>query len=393
MSTAHVIVQAPGGVPFLGHAMSLLRDPLAFLESMPAFGDLVRLRLGPLEAILVCEPALTRQVLLDDRTFDKGGPLFDRAQEVFGVGLASCPHSLHRRQRRLAQPTFQPGRFPAYARTMTAQIAAVVDGWHDGQILDVPAEMAALTMRIALETMFSGALTPQALHRSVADLATVAGGIYRRTVLPPSLNRLPTPANRRYTRAGIRLRQTVSDIIAHRRSTGTDHGDLLSALLEAGDAPAGRTAAGDGSPTDVELRDQVITFLGAGSETTANTLAWALYALARDPDLEARVHAEVDAVLAGAPAGLDHLTDLDLTGRVITETLRMYSPAWLITRIVSADTHLGGHPIPAGTTIICSPYLIHHRGDLHDGPDTFDPDRWESSRRPHPPREAFIPFG
>jgi cytochrome P450 len=382
---------APGELPLLGHAVALLRDPLAFLNSLPGKGDLVRIRVGPLTVVMVCDPGLTRQVLLDDRTYDKGGPLFETARELLGDGLSTCPHSRHRRQRRLTQPAFRPARFPAYLQCMAAQIDAVTGGWHDGQVLDIPAEMMTLTSRATVEMMFASALAAPAVQRAAEDLSTIVGGVYRRAVLPPVLNRLPTPGNRHYQHAHARLRRSIEAIIAECRTSDTDHGDLLSALLH----PHGSTGPALERPlTDTELYDQVVTFFAGGTETTAATLAWALHLLGQHPDIRQRLHDEVDTVLGGKPAHFEDLPALDLTGRVITETLRLYPPVWMLTRTVTQDTLLGTHHLTAGTTVAYSSYLIHHRTDLYDDPERFDPDRWGhgAGHRTLPPSSTFIPF-
>lgn len=394
MKTTHSVSRAPGALPLLGHTMVLLRDPLRFLTSLPAHGDLVRIRLGPVDAAVVCDPGLTRQVLLDDRTFDKGGLLFDRLREVLGDGLGTCPHSRHRRQRRLMQPAFHPNRLPGYAQAMTVQIGETIGQWRDGAVVDVMAEMMPLAMRTTAEALFSGALHHRASRDTLDDIAVVFRGTYRRTVLPPWLNRLPTPANRRYHQARSRLRETLgSVVVAARRADGADHGDLLSALLAARDADSGDASRDHHSLTDTELQDQAVSLLLAGTETTPTTLAWALHLLAHHPDIEDRLHAEVDTVLAGAPARFADLPQLELTRRVITETLRLYPPAWLLTRTVTTGSRLGGHRLSAGTTLVLSPYLLQRRSDLYDHPERFDPDRWDTLHHSPPPRHAFIPFG
>ena len=179
---------APGPLPLLGHTLSLLRDPLRFLTSLPTCGDLVSIRVGPIEAIVVCTPELVRQVLLNDRVFDKGGSLLDRGREMVGDGLVTCPYRLHRRQRRLAQPAFHPTRLPSYAQVMTKHIAEVTGSWQDGQVIDVLAEMTTLTVRTAVETMFSDALPPTELGAVGDDLSTLLAGVYLRTLMPSPLS-------------------------------------------------------------------------------------------------------------------------------------------------------------------------------------------------------------
>ncbi|MBB5953583.1 pentalenene oxygenase [Saccharothrix tamanrassetensis] len=380
---------ARGALPLVGHALSVLRGPAGFLSSLAEQGDLVRIALGPVKAVMVCDAELAHRVFVDDRTFDKGGPFVDRAREVVGNNLAFCPHADHRRQRRLLQPAFHPGRLPEYARTMSAQITERVDAWRDGDILDVYAQMTVLTTNVLTATMFSGTLTPAEVRRSQQDADALAEGVLSRMFMPDVLTRVPLPRNRRFRRARARMRQTVGAIVADRRAVGGDRGDLLSALLSAGDSES----TGDARTlSDDEIVDQVMTFHLAGSETTATALSWALHLVAGHPDVERRLHAEVDAVLGGRIATYDDLPGLPFTGRIITETLRLYAPAWLLTRKVTADTELGDHVLPAGTVVVYSPYLIHHRADLYENPERFDPDRWDAARRPAPPRIAFLPF-
>jgi cytochrome P450 len=380
--------QARGFMPFLGHAVPLVRHPLEFISSLPAYGDLVRIRLGPVSLVLVCDPALTRQVLLDDRTFDKGGPLFERGREVAGDGLLTVPHSRHRRQRRLCQPSFHPERLKAYAPVMASSAESMAASWHDGQVIDLTAELRALAMRTAVETMFSPtALPPETATRVVDDFTTVEAGAFRQIITPPPLNRLPGAGSQRYNRARASLRRTVGEIISARRNAGTDRGDLLSSLQDATDphSPGEHPAL-----TDEELIDQVLTFLFAGTVTTADTVAWALYLLARHPEIDGRLRSETDSVLSGAPLSMAQVPALTMADRVITETLRLYPPGWLFTRKVMNDAELGGVSLPAGTTIAYSPYLIHHRPDLYEDPDRFDPDRWHGAR---PDRAAYFAFG
>lgn len=387
MNAHRTIATAPGALPLLGHTVALLRNALGFLNSLPDHGDLVRVRLGPSTAIVVCDPDLTRQLLLDDRTFDKGGFFVDMVRDVLGNGVGFCPHSDHRRQRRLTQPAFHPDRLPSYAQTMTDQIVAVTGAWCEGQSIDVLAEMKTITIRTVAATLVGSALSPATLTELFDDFTAVAAGAYRRMLLPPPLKKLPTPGNRRYVRARARLRRTVATIIADYRNSGIDHGDLLSILLATRDDRDGQGLS------DTEINDQIVTFFVAGMETTADTLAWALHLLAEHPDVQQRLHAEIDTVLAGRTPALEDLPKLELAGHIITETLRLYPPIWIVTRATTTDTQLGQHPLPTGTTIVVSPYLIQHRPDLHPDPEHFDPDRWNNHRATAPPRSGFIAFG
>lgn len=381
---------AAGALPGLGHTLSLIRDPLGFVSGLAAQGDMVVIQLGSQRMVMVCDPRLTYQMLVDDRTFDKGGSFFDRIKEVSGDNIVTCPHSQHRRLRRLCQPSFSPERLAGYGATMSAVAENVAAGWREGQVLQVVREMTALVTRATVQAMFATSLTPGELERFLDDLSAMLDGLMYRVIMPEFANRIPGTAGYRYDKAGARLLQTVADIIARRREDSADHGDLLYSLLSARDDSDDDRTDSRRVLSEAELATQVLAFLVAGTETTAKTLAWVLYLLAVHPDIEAAVHHEVDRTLAGASPAYEHLDTLEKTQHVISETLRLYPPTWLITRTVTQDTVLGSTRLAAGTTLAYSPYLIQHRSDLYPDPSRFDPGRWQATR---PDRSAFIPFG
>ncbi|QIS23388.1 cytochrome P450 [Nocardia terpenica] len=387
MSTIDSIPVARDGLPFIGHGLSLLKDPLALLTALPEQGALCRIRVGARSVVVVCDPALTWTVLVDDRTFDKGGPFYERSREIAGDGLGTCPHSRHRRQRRLCQPAFRPDRLRSYAGIMSRSIENMVNRWHDGQVLDLGSEVSAVTFGVAARTMFSASLSDRLIRQVATDLGSIAAGLFRRTVLPPWVNRLPTPGSRRYRTTTRRVRRIAASVIAERRADDRDTGDLLSALLRARDPDETESGA---AFTDEELVDQVFTFFLAGAESSAGCVTWALYLLDRHPEVRRRVHAEVDSALTGRTPVLADLPALPMINRVVRETLRLYPPAWLVTRQVSADTELGGVRLPAGTMIAVSPYIIHRRADVYDNPHDFVPDRWDDTAA-H--RRPYLPFG
>ncbi|MFF4529084.1 cytochrome P450 [Streptomyces sp. NPDC001407] len=390
MKNPSQIPTAAGGLPLLGHLVPLLRDPFGSLTRLPERGDLVRVHLGPVQALVLCDLDLAGHVLRDGRTFDKGGPVFDRGREFGGNGLGICAHSEHRRQRRLLQPAFHPMRLPGYAQVATARVAEVTGSWKDGQILDVLAVMEGLSAQITMDTLFSTTAAPDDLADALDALNTIVRGLSVRLLMPPLLDRLPTRGNRRFHEARARLRRVLHHIITERRAAGTDHGDLLSMLLTARDPDFGPA---EERLIDSEIIDQIVNFFAGGSETSGSVLAWALHHLGQHPEIETRLHAEVDSVLDGRPATHADLPRLELTGRVLTETLRLWPPFAIFTRTCTADTRLGRYLVPAGTHIGCSPYLLHRQADLYPDPDRFDPDRWAPGH-PHPPRrEAFLAFG
>ncbi|WLW56335.1 cytochrome P450 [Streptomyces sp. YU58] len=381
---------APGAVPLFGHALTLLRDPLGFLRSLPAHGELVEIRLGLQRAYVVCTPELTHQVLTDDRTFDKGGPMVDRTRDALGNGLPTCPRTQHRRQRRLVQPAFTAARLAGYAPIMEREVRATTDRWQTGQPIDVLGDMQALTGRILVATMFAR-ISDQRITEILDILRDIQDGFLLRIALPAKAQKLPVPALRRSQRARTRLRGLIGDIIDHRRATPDDrsHRDLLSTLL----APPDPATDGTSDLTKDEITDQCLNFFFAGTETTASLLAWSLHLLAQHPEVERQLHTETDQILNGGAASLKDLPHLELTDRIITETLRLYPAGWFITRTVTRDTELAGQPLAAGTPLVYSPYLIHHLPGHYPDPEQFDPDRWKDISGPPSRQRAFVAFG
>ncbi|ASF12195.1 cytochrome P450 [Nocardia brasiliensis] len=382
------IPEAPRRIPALGHVMSLIRDPIGFMRSLPSHGDLVRIGLGSTSAVVVCDPQLTRQVLSHDRIFDKGGGFFDVAREYSGDGLVICPFDKHRRLRRLVQPAFHPNRITEYAAVMSESVDCVTKGWREDEVLDMKVQLATLAQQLATNTLFNQRVTLQDSERLVHNLVIVTGKtLMRQMLMPRWLRRWPILGNHAYRRADMETRSLIENLIAQERSDGVDRGDLLSAWINAADEDSRSVLS------DTEICDQAITFFATGTETTSNTLAWALYLLDQHPAVAERLHSEVDNILDGRAASHDDLPQLPLTNRIITEVLRMYPPGWLFTRVATEDTQLGIYHLSAGTTIIYSAYLIHHLPELFPCPDSFDPDRWDAEKNAPPPRNAMIPFG
>ncbi|MFI5617868.1 cytochrome P450 [Streptomyces sp. NPDC051567] len=391
-STKNGVPQAPGGVPVLGHMAAFLRAPLAFLRELPAHGDLVEIRLAGHRMVVVCDPELTRTMLVRDRVFDKGGPMYDRLREAGGHGVASCPSVEHRRQRRLVQPAFHHSRLPGYARIMTACVEEVVGGWRDGRRVDLMVEIRKITAGVVISAVFGTGLDPAVRAHLAADFNVLMSGLGRRTLMPSWLCALPTPGNVRYRRATGRIRRIMAEVIADHRRGGTGgEPSLLSLLIDARDPGSEVDAFTDG-----ELVDQAVTMYTAGTETTASAVCWALHLTARHPEAQERLRAEARTVLAGRTATWEDLPRLPYTRQVFAEALRMYPPGWLLTRETATDTRLGRYDLPAGTTVAYSPYLIGRLPALHQEPDRFDPGRWEpqsGERAPRAPKAPTTVFG
>ncbi|SDM30393.1 pentalenene oxygenase [Allokutzneria albata] len=385
------IPTAPGALPVVGHAITLLRDPWSFLRSLSSLeSDLVRVRLGPLSMVAVCDPGLTHQVLSSDRVFDKGGPIYDAIRKMLGDNIFTVPHDVHRRQRRLVQPAFHPHRMPGYAAAMTSEVEAVIGRWADGTEIDVTQEMLRVTTRSFLAAMFSDSLAPALLDQTLDDFMTVARGLYRQMLWQAAPSWLPLPGGRRYRDARMRLRRTVTHIIAQRRSSGRQYDDLLASLLAARDDET--TTDAGAQLNDEEIYNQIVVFFIAGSETTAGALAWALLLLSTHGEALAQVQEEVDRVVTDGTARYEQLSQLVVTARVLTEAMRLYPPGWMFTRTLAVDTELGGHSLRRGTNLIYSPYLLHHLDSQFAEPQRFDPDRW-IEKTPKDRGSAYLPFG
>jgi cytochrome P450 len=381
------IPSAPRALPVLGNLIPLAVNPLRFFATLASHGPLVKVRVGPASLIVVCDLELTREFLVHDRLYDKGGLFFERGKDLIGEGLVTCPHREHRRLRRLVQPAFHQHRLGRYAEVMVRETGQVTSRWREAQSLDVLAEMKKITSAVLISTMFSGAVSAPVIQQMNEDFAVLVAGYFRRVVLPDPVYRI-LPGSRAYLRILARLRRTVESIVADLRDRQHElSGDsLIAALLSA------RNEDGAGL-SDREIADQVATFFVTGTETTAITLAWAIHFTAQCPELERRLHAEVDSVLGGRPATYQDLPRLELTGRIIAEALRLYPPGWLFTREAAADAMLGDYVIPAGATLAYSPFLIQRRPDLFFDPGRFDPDRWLPARAAALPRHADVSFG
>jgi len=382
-SVSYTALTAPGGWPLLGHLPRIVRDPLGFVGRLSAYGDIVDVKVGPVRMSVVCHPELVDRMLRNEWSFDKGGPFFDRARDIVGNGLVTCPRAEHRRQRRLLQPAFHPSRLPGYAEVMAERVVEEITGWRDGQNIDVLRVMTQMTSQVLARCLFSRAepdTTIALFLDTVEELLSLGPA---RMLTPSWLDWAPLPGKRRYDRACARVREISARVITERRRTATDHGDLLSALLAARDE--------DGTAlSESELLDQITLFYIGGSETSADTLGWIFYLLSEHPEVEQRLHAELDAVLGGRSATYEDLSQLTYTRQITDEALRLYPPAWMFTRTTTTDTELGGHVIPAGRTVAYSAYAVNRHPGVHRNPDEFDPDRWQGDRMP---ATAYIPFG
>ena len=378
--------EAPGGLPLLGHALAMKRRAGDFLLGLQDGSPVTRIRLGPKPAYVVNDPSLMREVQRDSDVFGRGGPITERFRQLFGNGLGISDGELHSRQRALIQPAFHHGKIVGYAELMSRNAARLSESWRDGQRVAVDEAMDALALENVTQVIFS-LDTEMDRNHFMSATTVVLGGLFRKIGDTTGLlTRLPTPRNREYEREAAYLRRSIREVIADYRSTGTDRGDLLSMLLLARDE--------DGRPamTEQQVHDEVMTFFIAGSNTISNTLSWTFHELASNPAAERRLHAELDAVLAGRPAGYADLPQLDYTRRVVTETLRTRTQGVFLAKVTTREAVLGGYRIPAGATVFYSFHALNHSPAIHPDPERYDPDRWLPERAKVIPRGAFMPF-
>ena len=343
----------PKGRPVLGNMLGYARDPLGFLTRCSReHGDVVRLRFPGTLAYLISHPDDVEQVLVkNSRNFIKDK--YTREQlSVLGNGLLINEGDFWRRQRRLAQPAFHRRRVEAYGETMVAFTERMLEGWQDGEVRNVHTEMMRLTLEIVAKTLLDADIAGEAegvgeaLGQIMDYFSDQGSGSFLR-LLPESV---PTPANVRYRRAVRRLDGIIYSIIEERRRSGADTGDLLSMLLHAEDE--------DGNRMDPkQLRDEVMTVVLAGHETTAIALSWTFYLLGENPETERNLTAELEEVLDGRAATVRDLPRLRYADAVIKESMRLYPPAWAIGREALGDCEIGGYHVPTKTQMFISQYV------------------------------------
>lgn len=377
---------APGRWPFLGHTLPMLRKRFAFTSSLRDHGEIVRIYLGPMETYFVTSPRLAHRVLVTDGASFRKGAMFDKFRPYLGNGLVLSNGPFHRRQRRLIQPAFHRDRIARYAETMVRAATELTGSWRQGEVRMVEEDMQGLAVTVVGEALFSTEMGKRAIAEVRRSIFVVIKQGMVRALSPGFVEKLPVPGNRQFDEAVERMRAIVLEVIASWRTDGVDHGDLLSMLLLAQDEDTGT------GMTDQQTYDEVLTLLTAGIETTALALSWIFHEIARNPEVERRLHAEVDEVLAGRPVTFDDVPKLTYTLRVVNEVLRMY-PIWILMRRATAEVDLDGVVIPSGAEVIISPHALHFDPGSFDEPDRFDPDRWAPDRAETVPKGAFMPFG
>ncbi|WP_430503457.1 cytochrome P450 [Haloparvum sp. PAK95] len=420
----------PRGSPLVGNARRYAEDPFTFMrDCADAYGDVVRFDLGPRETYMLTNPADVQRVLVSEADAYRKADFGDRAiDDLLGDGLLMSEGDTWKRQRQLANPAFNMRRISALADTMVDHTADALGGWADGKVVDLQLEIARLTVRIIVSAMFGAELSDERI-RAVQDSLEPLGARFepdpRRFLLP---DWIPTRENREFDDAIATLEGVIEDVLA--AQTGTQRDPAVDPAGEAGTSVHGPGPDGDaelpndllsillrardrGEQTERNLRDELMTMLLAGHDTTALTLTYTTYLLSEHPEVQRQVQAEVDEVLAatgepttgepttgadGADSApprptLETARQLDLTERVIDEAMRLYPPVYALFRQAKRDVEHGGYRVPKDATLLIPQWVVHRSDRWYDDPETFDPDRWLPERRAERPRFAFFPFG
>ena len=353
-----------------------------------AHGDIALMSVPGEEMVLLNHPDLVRDMLVTHQKMFKKGRGLERTEMLLGRGLLTSEGDYHLRQRRLVAPAFHRQRIAGYGDVMANFAQRHAQAWTDGETRDMATDMMRLTLAIAGKTLFDADVEAEAAE--IGDALTDVMAAWGVALLPLGnlFMKLPIPAARRFKKAKARLDATIYRMIADRRASGRDHGDLLSMLMAATDTE------GDGTGmTDEQLRDECLTIFLAGHETTANALTWTWYLLSENPAAEAVMHEEVDRVLAGRTATAADLPQLPYTRMVLAESMRLYPPAYAVGRRALVPYDVGGYRLPVRTVVLASQYLMHRDPRWWSDPESFKPERWREGSGEPRHKFAYYPFG
>ena len=374
----------PDGLPVVGSLPAYARDPFGFeREVHREYGDVVRWRVPGGWMYHLAHPDHVEHVLVhNNQNYVKGEAFQETLGPVLGNGILNSEGEFWRRQRHLVEPAFHPERITTYAEMMVDVTERRTADWATGQTRDVHSEMSSLTLEIVGRTLFGLDLSDESGRVGDALDVVMAGAEFSATDLLPQW--VPTPGRRRFEKAVEDLDEVVARIVEERKRNPTED-DVVSKLLDA------RDEAGHGM-TDEQVRDEVMTLLLAGHETTALALTFTFFLLAQLGDMEAKLVAELDRELDGEPPTVGDMDDLPYLDRVVKESMRLYPPVPGIVREPVEDDSIGGYRVPAGVTVGMSQHVVHRDPRWYDDPMSFRPERWTEELEQSLPRLAYFPF-
>ena len=376
----------PKGHPITGNLREFRRDPLDFLtRCQRTYGDFVPIRLGPVRAVLLCDPQAIDEVLsATGRRFTRHY-LLRLSGTLLGRGLFTSDGELWQRERRLIQPAFHRQEVASFADVMVKNAEQHVERLHDGEERHLHADMMRVTLENVARTLFDADVSGDADEVGTALKVVMDNFLARLEMALPPPEWLPTPRNRRLRRAIRQLDTIIHRLIAEHRDGGFDRGDMLSMLLRI-------QAADPAVMTDRQIRDESMSLFTGGHEPVAAGLSWIWYLLAQHPEVEAELCRELDQVLHGRPPAAGDLANLRYTEMVVKESMRLYPPAWAFDRKATADCEVAGRPVKAGTLIFMVQWVLHRDPRFFPDPEEFRPARWSDGGLGLP-KYAYFPFG
>ena len=388
---AYSAIPGPTGNRFFGRLVKeSRRDPLGFMTRLAqTYGDVCSFRVGFEHIFFANHPDHVHDILVNHYDNFLKGRGSQRSRRYLGEGVLLSEGDTHRRQRRLAQPAFHRNRVATYADVMGQHCERMSSRWVNGEVLDIWPEMVKLTLGIVGKTLFDADVESES--DKVGNAMAAAVSRYRAFKLPLAkvLESMPLPRMIRFKKGKEHLRKVVLGLIEERRRSGKDHGDLLSMLLLIEDE-----ANGGRRMTSEEVWDEALTFFIAGYDTIATALMWTWYLLSEHPEVEARLHAEIDEVLSeGHSATFDDLPRLKYTEKVLAESMRLYPPTWRLVRRAIRDFPVGNQTIPAGALVVVCQYAMHRNPRYYPEPERFDPERFTSEAKASRPKFSYFPFG
>ncbi|QIO23307.1 cytochrome P450 [Haloarcula sp. JP-L23] len=380
----------PKGEPLFGSSRTYADDPFRFISTLEsAYGDVARFDMGPMDTVMLCDPAAIERVLVSEADrFRKPDFQGDALGDLLGDGLLLSEGETWEQQRRLANPAFSMARLSGMADRITGHAQDRIADWQEGDVVDVEQAMTRTTLDVILDLMMGVELSEQRVRTIEEQLIPLGQRFEPDPLRFAAPEWLPMPDDAAFDSAVETLDAVLDDIIAVREETvGTDEDgpmDFLSVLLRARD---------DGEQSPEQLRDEMMTMLLAGHDTTALTLTYTWFLLSEHPEAERKVHEELDEMVGDERPGMDHVRELDYLEWVIQEAMRLYPPVYTIFREPTEDVELSAYPVEAGTTLMLPQWGVHRSARFYDDPETFDPERWKPERATERPRFAYFPFG
>jgi cytochrome P450 len=391
-----------------------IHDPINTLSTIARkYGDISYFKLGSERVYLINNPDYIEKILIYDQHNFKKGKRLQTAKAILGEGLVTSEGKFHDHQRRLIQPIFHPKQIMIYSNIMTEYAVRMCNRWKGGTTVDISEEMMRLTLGIICKSVLNYDVESEA--QEVGKALTTVRNYSKRLQSPIGhvLNKIPIlPAPKRAREARKKLDSLVYGLITDRRQheesdNNRRYNDLLSRLMQAqksntadhvshngvSSTSTSPTSGFDGKMSDKQVRDEVMTIFIAGHETTSNALTWTFYLLSQYPNVERKLHDEIELVLENRIPTADDIPKLRYTEMVLRESMRLYPPVWTMGRHVENDYSVGEYTIPAGSSILMSQYVMHHDPRYYEKPEEFNPDRWTDDFKTHLPKFSYFPFG